>query len=157
MLKYLEFGLSHLEVPGERSISIYISGCDNHCPNCHYPELQSPDEGLPLKKHISDIIELYRSQASCVCFLGEGANTEEDREELVNHAVAAGRAGLKTCLYSGRDTLIEPWMQVFDYIKLGSYKEQFGPLSSPKTNQRMFMKCESEYIDITHWFQNNGR
>lgn len=60
--------------------------------------------------------------------------------------------GLKTCLYCGRDTAIENWMNVFDYIKLGSYKEEFGGLDSKKTNQRMYKKESRKYRDITDAF-----
>lgn len=31
MRKYIEFGVSHMEVPGESCLCIYISGCDNNC------------------------------------------------------------------------------------------------------------------------------
>ena len=72
MLYYTEVCLSPYEVPGEQSICIYISGCLNRCKNCHYPELQYPDYGDVLSKRMSDIVALYHSQASCVCFLGEG-------------------------------------------------------------------------------------
>ena len=159
MLRYTEFGLSHLEVPGERALCIYLSGCANRCENCHCPELQLPDNGILLRPNIRNIVDLYRSQASCVCFLGEGSNSDQDRAELVYCAKYARSTGLKTCLYSGRDTEIEAWMDVFDYIKLGSYREEFGPLSLPMTNQRMYQRADVGdvgYIDITAQFWHSG-
>ena len=112
MLRYTEFGLTHQEVPGESAICIYISGCPNGCEDCHYPELQSTTSGLPLKKYIYDIIDLYRSQATCVCFLGEGDCSSESKKELFEYALLAADDNLRTCLYSGRDTTIEEWMGV---------------------------------------------
>ncbi len=152
-LHYTEVCLSPLEVPGESSICIYLSGCINRCHNCHYPELQKEDYRDALKLYYKDIIALYLHLATCVCFLGEGKGTGVEQQELSECAKYAHGLGLKTCLYSGRDTGIEPWMHVFDYIKLGSYQEEAGPLSSRTTNQRFYVrKFDSHYKDITAIF-----
>ena len=82
MLRYTEFGLSHQEVPNESAICIYISGCPNRCRNCHYPELQEWLNGDPLRSQLSNIIDFYYSQATCVCFLGEGDCSQESKNEL---------------------------------------------------------------------------
>ena len=152
MLRYSEFGLSHREVPGENSICIYITGCIYKCHDCHYPELQLSDYGLELCKYYNDILELYIKQASCVVFMGEGNCNDEERKELLMYSDIAHKKGLKSCLYSGRDTDIEEWMNVFDYIKVGSYTPEFGGLDSPKTNQRMYQLTRSGYTDITDTF-----
>ncbi len=152
MLYYTETGLSHTEVPGEAVLCIYLSGCLFRCKNCHYPALQRPNYGTPLKKHYRDLIALYQHQATCVCFLGEGAGTNAEREEFRAYVNYAKRRGLKACLYSGRDTIIEPWMHLFDYIKLGSFQEALGPLDSIRTNQKMYQKTAQGYIDITSIF-----
>lgn len=153
MLRYTEFCLSPYEVPKEQSICIYISGCTNKCRNCHYPELQSSDNGELLYPHFADIVELYFNQASCICFLGEGKELPQEKKEFNSYAKYAHTKGLKTCLYSGRDTVIETWMHIFDYIKLGSYHEEFGALDSLTTNQRMYRKNSNNYYeDITYLF-----
>ena len=137
MLYYIETGLSHAEVPGESALCIYLSGCLLHCKNCHYPELQFHNYGTPLKEHY---------------FLGEGANTTAEHREFEVYVQYAKQCGLKSCLYSGRDTAIEPWMHLFDYIKLGSFQETYGPLRCVGTNQRMYQKTEQGYVDITSVF-----
>lgn len=152
MLHYTEIGLSHREVPNETSLCIYISGCPFNCPGCHYPELQRTDFGDILADHFEKIIDLYLKQATCVCFLGEGSGSIEDRAELLRCAAYTHHLGLKCCLYSGRDTIIEPWMESFDYIKLGSYQESLGALDSPATNQHLYKKIDGHYTDITHIF-----
>ena len=153
MLHYTEFCISPYEVPKEQSICIYISGCINKCKNCHYPELQLSDSGELLYPHLADIVELYFNQASCICFLGERKGLPQEKHEFVSYSKYAHTKGLKTCLYSGRDTVIETWMHIFDYIKLGSYHEEFGALDSLTTNQRIYRKNSSNsYDDITYLF-----
>ena len=108
MLYYIEAGISGLEIPGEHSLCIYISGCENRCRRCHFPELQRKDWGDPLHQNFRFLVEAYAPQATCVCFLGEGANGEEERREFLCYTCFLHRKGLKSGLYSGRDTGIEP-------------------------------------------------
>ena len=157
MLHYTEAGLSHNEVPDETSLCIYISGCVNRCKECHYPELQDSDYGDLLYKYIKSLIQLYLNQISCVCFLGEGRNTVHEKSELIEYCKLARSYGLKTCLYSGRDTEIEFWMCDFDYIKLGSFMPDKGALYEQTTNQRMYKKTENGYEDITFKFWKESK
>lgn len=152
MLKYTEVALSHLEVPGETALCIYLSGCMQKCMGCHYPELQCPDYGDWLYLNFSNIIELYLRQATCVCFLGEGKGGTAEKAELLAYADYAQGKGLKTCIYSGRDTDIEPWMTAFDFVKVGSYQPALGSLDCPATNQRMYRKDSGLFTDITSIF-----
>ena len=85
--------------------------------------------------------------------MGEGKGLPQEKHEFVSYAEYAHEKGLKTCLYSGHDTVIEKWMHIFDYIKLGSYREELGTLDSVTTNQRMYRKnSHNNYEDITHLF-----
>lgn len=85
-------------------------------------------------------------------FLGEGENTSNTRKELKKYANKAKKLGLKTCLYSGRDIEIEKWMNIFDFVKVGSYKKEFGSLFSETTNQKFYKKTTKGFIDITNIF-----
>lgn len=152
MLFFTEAYLSRLEVPEEVCLCIYISGCQNRCKNCHYPKLQNKRYGSILSECIYPLIQVYLKKITCICFLGEGKETESDRLELVTYSNYAHNIDLKTCLYSGRDTYIEDWMKFFDYIKIGSYDESKGDLTTPTTNQRMYYKDKQKYIDITYKF-----
>jgi anaerobic ribonucleoside-triphosphate reductase activating protein len=64
---------------------------------------------------------------------------------------------LKTCWYSGRDLEhAKVNLEVLDFVKVGPYIDEFGPLDSPTTNQR-FYKIEHgpqgvELTDMTGWF-----
>lgn len=152
MLRYTEFGLSHQEVPNESAICIYISGCPNRCRDCHYPELQDWLNGEILRNQLPNIIDLYYSQATCVCFLGEGGCSQESKNELLDYVKYITVRGVKVYLYSGRDVSIEEWMDCFDYVKLGSNKEEQGDLHSKTTNQRFFQKKNGVFVDRTELF-----
>lgn len=152
MLRYTEFGISHLEVPGESNLCIYISGCPNKCKNCHYPELQSTDYGEILSEHFQNIIELYESLFTCVCFMGEGDLSKQSREEMLYYVNLVKESGLKACSYSGRDVYVENWMYDFDYVKTGSYKEEMGSLYERNTNQRLYHIVNNNIKDITERF-----
>lgn len=152
MLRFIDAGLSQMEVPDETRLCIYISGCMNHCNNCHYPELQYADYGDILYKSIYDLVEIYLYFITCVCFLGEGGNSEEDRRELIKYSDYVHAKGLKSCLYSGRNTYIEDWMKTFDYVKVGAFDMEKGALTEETTNQVMVQKNVNGYQDITDKF-----
>lgn len=90
-----------------------------------------------------------------MCVLGEGRNTNVEHNEFLCLCIDIHSSGFHTCLYSGRDCSIEEWMYCFDYIKIGSYNETLGTLSSETTNQRLYQKIGSDYKDITHLFWND--
>ena len=152
MLYYTEIGVSNLEIPHEKSLCIYISGCQNHCRNCHYPSLKLEDYGNILKDNIFLILSTYLSQITCVCFLGEGKNTFIEHIEFVNHVKFARRLKLKTALYSGRETFPEKWMKIFDYVKVGSYQSNLGNLFCKTTNQKLYLNHLGNFKNITEFF-----
>lgn len=155
MLHYCDVGLSHAEVPGETSLCFYISGCINRCKNCHFPELQFANYGDELKEDIFiALVELYSPYETCVCFMGEGNCTDDTKKELIAYSKMVHDMGYKSCIYSGRDTVIEEWMKEFDYVKVGSYNEILGPLYVRTTNQRLYKKRNDSYIDVTYMFWN---
>lgn len=148
MLRYIEAEISTLEVPGETSLCIYISGCIHKCAGCHYPELQRTDYGIPLRDGLPLLIQIYGNRVSCVCFLGDGS--PKDREELVGYAETVHAMGLSSCLYSGQSKF-EEWMAVFDYVKVGPYVESLGPLTMKGTNQKMYCRTAEgifKYVKI---------
>ncbi len=152
MLYYTEVDLSSYEIPGEITLNIYISGCQNRCSNCHYLELQKNDYGDLLKLNFKQILELYRNYATCICFMGEGRGTTVERNEMQDYIEHIHLASMKAALYCGRDTTIESWMEGFDYVKIGRFYPDKGPLTAPTTNQKMYMKERNKWIDITYSF-----
>ncbi|MCK9457262.1 MAG: hypothetical protein M0R31_08195 [Candidatus Riflebacteria bacterium] len=150
---FFDYSITFLEVPGQSCLTFYISECQNRCENCHSKELWQAT-GSALRPCFHQLIELYRKQITCVCFLGEGRNTPLEHAEFVDLCKISHQYGLKTCLYSGRDCEIEEWMKCFDFIKTGSFKEECGPLTAETTNQRLFKMAQNSITDITSKFWN---
>lgn len=151
MLKYLNTQVTFAEVPDEITLCINITGCKNGCKNCHSSYL-AQDIGKPLNKtSLSELIEGNKG-VSCVAFMGGDSN--------VIHLVALAswvktHTNLKVAWYSGRQELadvVARQLRWFDFIKLGPYKEELGPLNSRTTNQRFYKVSGKELVDMTDKF-----
>ena len=147
------------EVPDEITLAINISNCPHRCKGCHSPYLQK-DKGDELTYDVvADLIN-ENEGISCVCFMGGDANKDE-LVALVTQ-VREKFPTLKTAVYSGDEKIYKPYYNIFDYIKIGPYIEEKGPLNSKTTNQKMFYLFNSRYwderglIDITKKFQKNS-
>lgn len=73
--------------------------------------------------------------------MGEGQNPTQLREALQ----IVRCHGLKTCLYSGCES-VKPFcdlLPLLDYLKLGEYQPDRGGLDSPDTNQRFYRVVSS--------------
>ena len=151
MLKYLNTQVTFAEVPDEITLCINITGCKNGCKNCHSSYL-AQDIGKPLNKSsLSELIEGNKG-VSCVSFMGG----DNDAIHLVALASwVKTHTNLKVAWYSGRQELagiVARQLQWFDFIKLGPYMEEFGPLNSRTTNQRFYKVNGKELVDITSKF-----
>lgn len=150
---YAMAGISELEIPKEKSLVIYISECQNRCLGCHTPFLHYK-YGDRLIDNFEDIFYLYYDYFDVLCLLGEGKCGIEEKNEINYYCEFAHKYFKKFALYSGRDCEIEDWMKNFDYVKLGAYKEKFGPLTSKNTNQVLYKKSKDRFINITSIFWN---
>lgn len=152
MLNFYDYNVTYsLEVPNEVCLNFHIAECQNRCKNCFSPHLWN-STGVSLIEIYHSILEAYSKKISCVCFLGEGLNSKDEHKEFKTICEQIHKSGFKTCLYSGRDCIIEDWMNIFDFIKLGSYNDKCGDLSCPTTNQRLYRKASHGYDDITYLF-----
>ena len=109
MLLYASASISELEIPGKKSLVIYISNCQHRCKNCRTSYLHLA-YGDPLKYNFSNIFNLYYNYFDIVCFMGEGKETLEDKIEMINYCKYIHSRDKRVALYSGRDTYIEDWM-----------------------------------------------
>lgn len=147
MIKYLP-GLTDVvleEIPDKVTLAVEITNCQGSCPGCHSPFLRR-DIGEELTEAALDRMIEDNFGVNCLLFLGEG----NDPAALLRLASHLRRAwpGLETALYSGRQEVETELMAAFDYVKVGPYIEDLGPLNENTTNQRLYHRGE----DITSRF-----
>ncbi|MCQ2266369.1 MAG: anaerobic ribonucleoside-triphosphate reductase activating protein [Bacteroidaceae bacterium] len=156
MIKYVNYDIVFQEYPDEVTLAINLSLCPHHCPGCHSSYLgQDVGEELTQERLIS-LVAHYHGAITCVGFQGG----DNDPQALVEFAALLRRAnpGLRVGWYSGRETLPEELfpggfpLHHFDYIKLGPWRAEAGPLTSPSTNQRYYSISEGQLIDQTSRF-----
>ena len=159
MLKYLNTQVTFSEVPDEITLCINITGCKVGCRGCHSPYL-AEDIGEELNSHSLQELIKANEGITCICFMGGDANPQ-DIDSLAQWLKIY--IPYKVAWYSGRQTLpYDMDLEWFDYIKLGPYIEELGPLNSKTTNQKFYQVCNIasmdeepryELIDITYKFQ----
>ena len=150
MLKYVDTKIVFQEIPNEITLAINISNCPCHCTNCHSSYL-AEDIGEPLDlQHLTNLIDSNKG-ITCVCIMGGDANPSEVDD--IAQDIKEYYPNLKVGWYSGRQELSKDInLQWFEYIKLGPYIEELGPLNSKNTNQRFYKIKENKLIDITNLF-----
>lgn len=150
MLKYVDTKVVFAEIPDEITLAINISGCPCNCKGCHSSYL-AEDIGEPLDlQHLTNLIDSNKG-ITCVGLMGGDTNPSEVDD--IAQDIKEYYPELKVGWYSGRQELnkdIE--LSNFDFIKLGPYIEEFGPLNSKTTNQRFYKVNGKELIDITSRF-----
>lgn len=181
MIKYTNTQIVLSEIPDEITLAINISGCPNNCIGCHSSYLLQ-DIGEELNNLIlMDLISASEG-ITCVAFMG-GDRSPEDISSLAYFIKSYYNNTIKVAWYSGKTSTKwfseyakkseilpnEPWVPVdnrwFDYIKLGPYIEEFGPLNKKTTNQRMYKNTGLSssthrligWEDITYKFWKNGK
>ena len=149
-LLYQGCAVAMQEVPDEIALTFSIAGCPYRCEGCHSPELWE-NKGENLWDHYLSELDSHPG-VTCVCFMGG----DTQQPTLAALCDLAHERGLKTCLYSGTDDIgaIMPVLyKRLDYLKIGGYNADLGPLSSPTTNQRMYRLSHGSAEDITWRFQ----
>lgn len=135
MLKYHSNYIGFREIPDEITLCINISNCPNNCIGCHSPHLKE-DVGESLNPISLENMITSNTGITCVCFMG-GDNspaTVNWLAYLVKHTY-----NLKSAWYSGKPEISRSIdVSFFDYIKIGPYIEEKGPLDNPDTNQILY-------------------
>ena len=149
MLKYLNTQVTFSEVPDEITLCINITGCKIGCKNCHSSYLaEDIGEGLTLDK-IYKLID-NNEGITCVCFMGGDSSPKEI--DMFARCIK-DLYDIKVAWYSGKQELSKDInLKWFDFIKLGPYIEELGPLNSKTTNQRFYKIEKNKLVDITNLF-----
>lgn len=150
MLKYVNYDITFQEIPDEITLCINISNCPCHCNGCHSSYLaEDIGEKLTLDK-IYKLIE-NNEGITCICFMGGDSSPKEI--DMFARCIK-DLYDIKVAWYSGRQELSKYInLKWFDFIKLGPYIEEFGPLNSKTTNQRFYQVIKSHYEDGTSGYE----
>ena len=137
------------EIPDRVSLAVDISNCRGNCVGCHSPFLKL-DVGEELTPAVIDALIADNFGVNCFLFLGEG----KDPEALLALAahIRYAHPAMEIALYSGREEVEAEIQAAFDYVKVGPYRPECGPLNNPGTNQRLYHHRE----DITSRFWRKG-
>lgn len=150
MLKYVDTKVVFQEIPDEITLAINISNCPYKCKGCHSPYLRT-NTGEPLFPEVLNELIDNNKGITCVAIMGGDSNPAE--VNALTFYIKSIYDNIKVAWYSGRQELSNDVnLGNFDYIKLGPYKEEFGPLNSRTTNQRLYRVCSGKLEDITHKF-----
>lgn len=133
------------EIPGKVTLAVEISNCQGSCLGCHSPFLRK-DVGVELKPSDVDALIASNFGVNCFLFLGEGKDGRA-LLDLASH-IRKTHPSIELALYSGREAVEEEIWQLFDYVKIGPYIAEYGPLNEKSTNQRLYYHRE----DITSVF-----
>ena len=143
MLKYLNTQVTFSEVPDEISLCINITGCKIGCKGCHSAYL-AEDIGEELTPKVIDTLIKSNNGITCICFMGGDSNPLYI--DFLAEYIKEHYPNIKVAWYSGKDTLYDKLdLWDFDYIKLGPYKEECGPLDKRTTNQRFYKVAHTIY------------
>lgn len=155
MLKYVNHDIVFQEFPDEVTLAINLSCCPNGCTGCHSAYLRGDvGEELTLQR-LEALIKSYAGEITCVALMG-GDNDPQTVASHLQYVRQHFDRRYKTGWYSGRTQLPESAVlqSAFNYVKLGPYRPQCGPLSSPDTNQRFYKVLpDGSLDDLTFRFQ----
>lgn len=159
MLKYVDTLVTFSEIPNEITLAINISNCPCKCKGCHSSYLAG-DIGEVLNWESLNKLIKDNEGITCVCFMGGDNNPREINTlaETINFEYPKLYVGW----YSGKQELAkEIDLENFDFIKLGPYEEDKGPLNNPDTNQRFYHVVQMstgnfKLVDVTYLFWNKN-
>lgn len=135
-MKYVDTKVVFREVPDEVTLAINISNCPVKCPGCHSSYL-AQDIGEVLDSGSLAMLVNKNPGITCVSFMGGDADPAMVRELALE--LKQRDPQMKTCWYSGRSLEnARPLLDALDFVKVGPYIEECGPLDSPDTNQRFY-------------------
>lgn len=146
-MKYTTSLITFSEIPDEITLCINISNCPFKCKGCHSKELW---EDIGTELTTNEINSLLQDGVSCISFMGGDSDLKTLIELLL--FVITNYPNIKTAWYTGRKEIPDDFPLTFlDYIKLGPYIKEKGPLNNRNTNQRLY---KLYHKDLITFFEN---
>lgn len=143
MIKFEDTAIVFREVPDEITLAINLTNCPHHCKGCHSPHLWE-DRGLILTADGIDTMLEEPSNVPVTCVAFMGGDNDPDTLFEINREFKRRHPNMKTCWYTGysyEDHKFLRWshrLTEFDYVKMGRYREELGPIDKEGSNQVMF-------------------
>ena len=149
-MKFADTKVVFREIPDEITLAINISGCPVKCPGCHSSYLVQ-DIGEVLDRSSLKVLIEDNPGISCVSFMGGDADPAYIRE--LSLWVKDSWPGMKTGWYSGRDLAnAQAVLDALDFVKVGPFIDECGPLDWETTNQRFYKVEQSpDGPSLTDW------
>lgn len=159
MLKYVDTKVVFVEVPDEITLAISISGCPCFCEGCHSAYL-AKDIGKELTFEELDSLIKNNKGITCVGFMG--GDVYPAGIDMLACYIKANIPELKVAWYSGREQVsTRVNLRNFDYIKIGPYIKEKGPINDKSTNQRFYKVITRDNIieleDLTYKFWKDDK
>ena len=145
MLKYVDTKIVFQEIPDEITLAINISNCPCQCKGCHSSYLA---QDIGTKLTFNEVRKLIKKNSGISCIALMGGDAEPDKINALASFIINHHSPIKVAWYSGRQELPKNFnIEPFNFIKLGPYIEELGPLNSKTTNQKMYKVVYNHYED----------
>ena len=153
MLKYVGYDIVFQEIPDQVTLAINLSLCPNHCVGCHSPYLRNDVGNVLDEKALDEMLAQYVGEVTCVSFMG-GDGDPQRVAQLATYIKEHYKGSFATAWYSGKNDFPEGFEPAaFDYVKIGPYIPERGPLNKETTTQRLYrIKADGAREDITYRF-----
>ena len=146
-------GITMNEIPGRIAVYFELGNCTQGCAGCHSPHLSEQQvlATTPIEELEGIAEEQMAKGANAILIMGGTTNgiSKHDLVTLLRRLSCI----LPVCLYSGSDD--EEYdkeiakVASISWLKTGSYKEEYGGLDNPRTNQRFYEVEEYICMDRT--------
>ena len=133
-----------IDVPGQISLNIYVTGCKLRCPGCQNPELQAFEGGMSIDiNKIEEILD-RRSLPTWICWLGGDAIYQPEGFKAFNKLFKA--KNYSVCLYTGvKKEEIDNLLDDVDLVIDGEWKGT--PVNEEDTNQKVYLKENNQWSE----------
>ena len=141
-------GVTMNEVPDHLAFYIEMGNCKKKCKGCHSPHLwNTVDNPMSIEELEFLAYDAINKGANAIVLMG-GTTNDIPYPHLVRLIDKLSKIA-PVCLYSGsddykQDMLIAITTQL-TWLKIGSYQEELGGLSSKTSNQKFYRKVYIDY------------
>lgn len=150
MIKFKDYYIVFEEIPDKITLAVNITNCQNRCVGCHSPELR---ENIGNELTIDEVDNMINENRGINCFLFMGEGNDKDGLILLMRYIKEKYPSLSLALYSGREKVEDEILRYLDFVKVGPYIPEYGPLNKETTNQRLY-KLEHGLVNTEYYISD---